>query len=200
MEDAAFDELVEDIRVNGLLEDIVTFEGKVLDGRNRERACGITGVQPRYREYEGYDPVGFILSKNLQRRHLSESQRAMVGARLATMRQGQRTDLGQICAKSQADAAMLLNISRRSLQHAHLVLEHGASELADAVDQDKLAVSLAAVIAKEPADYQRRVAKMIDAGTLPREAMHQPQLDHQRQLVMPVGKFRTLVVDPPWPS
>ena len=42
----------------------------------------------------------------------------MVGARLANIRQGARTDLAQICAKSQAEAAKLLNVSRRSVQRA----------------------------------------------------------------------------------
>jgi ParB-like chromosome segregation protein Spo0J len=52
-----FDELVADIRAHGLREPIVMFEGKVLDGRNRYRACIESGVEPTFTVYQGEDPV-----------------------------------------------------------------------------------------------------------------------------------------------
>jgi hypothetical protein len=80
-----FVELKEDIKAHGLREPIVLFEGKILDGRNRFRACQETGVTPVFEEYTGTDPLSFVISLNLKRRHLNESQRAMVGAKLANM-------------------------------------------------------------------------------------------------------------------
>ena len=50
---AEFDRLVADITEQGLLNPITTYQGKVLDGRNRERACRAAGVEPRYVEFEG---------------------------------------------------------------------------------------------------------------------------------------------------
>jgi hypothetical protein len=44
-----FDDLVEDIGKNGLRDPINLFEGRIIDGRNRERACLKAGVEPRYR-------------------------------------------------------------------------------------------------------------------------------------------------------
>src|SRR5712692_1201793 len=88
-----FLELVEDIREHGLREPITLYQNKVLDGRNRRRACHVAGVAPVFESYPGDDPLDYVISKNLRRRHLSTSQRAMVAAKLATMRQGERTDL-----------------------------------------------------------------------------------------------------------
>ena len=64
------------------------------------------------------DLLQFIIDRNANRRQLDPSRLAMVAARLATMRQGARTDLAQICAKSQSEAAALLNVSRRLVQYA----------------------------------------------------------------------------------
>jgi hypothetical protein len=46
-------------------------------------------------------PVGFVISLNLHRRHLNESQRAVVAPKIANMPQGARTDLSLIGEMSQ---------------------------------------------------------------------------------------------------
>jgi len=72
--------LVSDIRENGLQTPITLYEGKILDGRNRYLACQMLNIEPDYVEFDGKDPLPFVVSRNLCRRHLSESQRAMVAA------------------------------------------------------------------------------------------------------------------------
>ena len=68
--------LVSDIRENGLLTPITLYEGKILDGRNRYLACQMLNKEPDYVPFDGKDPLPFVVSRNLCRRHLNESQRA----------------------------------------------------------------------------------------------------------------------------
>jgi hypothetical protein len=126
VEGAEFDELVAGIREHGLHEPIVVFEDKVLDGRNRLRACEAAGVEPTFADYTGDDPVAYVISLNLRRRHLDESQRAMVAAKLATLRRGdnQHSPIGET---SQAKAAELLNVGKRSVERAAEVRDRGGA-------------------------------------------------------------------------
>ena len=70
--------LADDIRDRGLNDTIKTFEGKILDGRNRQTACTLAGVQPRYEEFTGsrVDALRYVWSENYHRRHLTSSQGA----------------------------------------------------------------------------------------------------------------------------
>ena len=77
---AAFISLRDDIAANGLRQPIVLHEGKILDGRNRDRACREAGVEREFIEFDGPDAVSFVLSANLHRRHLSAGQQAVAVA------------------------------------------------------------------------------------------------------------------------
>ena len=100
-----------DIEKNRLHEEIITYKGQILDGRHRYRACTEAGIDTRFRNYEGDDPVGFVLSINLHRRHLSPSQRAMIAAGLATSKHGGQRSKAQNCALTHAQAAEQFRIT-----------------------------------------------------------------------------------------
>ena len=119
---AEFDELVADIAKNGLVEPVVIYEGKILDGRNRYNACQKAGITPDTVTYDGNDPLGHVISLNLHRRHLSESQRGMVAARLANMpnhRPEKTANLRPLI--TQDEAASKLNVSERTVNTAKKV-------------------------------------------------------------------------------
>ena len=86
--------------------------------------------------------MGFIISLNLRRRHLDDSQRAMVGARLATLPRGANQH-AEISVPTQQDAATLLHVSADSIQAARKVQHEGAPEVIAAVDAGAIAVSAA---------------------------------------------------------
>lgn len=72
-------ELADDIRANGLREPIKVYDGLIVDGRNRSRACEAAGVEPRYETLpDGMDPWGYVWSLNGQRRDLTTDQRYLI--------------------------------------------------------------------------------------------------------------------------
>ncbi|HEY8900995.1 MAG TPA: hypothetical protein VIM61_11345 [Chthoniobacterales bacterium] len=93
-------------------------------------------------EYTGTDPVKDTLSLNLHRRHLSESQRAMIAAKLAELSEEGRNQHASIDAPSQQQAADALSVSRSSVQRAKQVIEK-APELAEQVASGTITVHAA---------------------------------------------------------
>lgn len=155
-----FDDLVADIRAHGVREPVWLYDGLILDGRNRYRASASAGVDCPMRTYHGDDPAAFVVSLNLKRRHLTESQRAMVAAKLSNMRQGERTDKqpsANLQKVSQYDAAKLLNVSERTVANAAKVKDEGSTELIAAVESGKVSVSAAADVATLPKDEQTEI-------------------------------------------
>lgn len=167
--------LCDDIRANGQREDIVLLDGRILDGRNRYKACIDIGVEPQWCELEECkDPVAFVLSKNLHRRHLEKSQRAMVAAKVrqlyddaAKERQvaqasrgkeggrGKKKETlvedfpqGNSSGKARDLAAAPFDISGKLVDDATAVLKFGSPELNAAVESGQVSVSKAAKVAK----------------------------------------------------
>ena len=173
----AFAELVEDIELHGVREPVVIYEGAILDGRNRYRASKAAGVDCPIREYDGDDALAFVISLNLKRRHLNESQRAMVAAKLANLKHGrpsQKMPIGTFFDQpapapeprvSRADAAEMLNVGKRSVARAADVHEHGIPELVEAVERGNVAVSAAADLAKQQPEQQKEAVEKHVRGT-----------------------------------
>lgn len=70
-------DLRKSIRDEGLHFPVVLFDGQVIDGVHRQRACREEGVECRYVELEaGKDPEEFSLTSNFARRHVAPIDRA----------------------------------------------------------------------------------------------------------------------------
>jgi hypothetical protein len=109
--------------------------------------------------------AGFAGRLNLHRRHLNESQRAMVAAKIANAKDGNprfqannaTESIDSVVSKD--DAAKLLNVSRPSIQRAAAVREQGAPELVAAVEKGEVSVSAAAEVVDLPHEEQRELLK-----------------------------------------
>ncbi len=150
--------LKDDIEKNGLREPITLCEGKILDGRNRFRACEELGVQPKLAQYEGASPTAFVWSMNGARRHLKKGQLAMIAQKMlphlqeeAKKRQGARTDILPISAESsssEADqtsnevAAAIVGVGKGMVQQANYVAKN-APELVTKVETGEVTLNSA---------------------------------------------------------
>ena len=167
LDDEHLEPLAADIKANGQHVPIEIMDGKILDGRRRSLACRIAGIEPVTRAVSPDDPVQYVLSLNLHRRHLTPSQASMCAARAheiyerqAKERQGKRNDLVENLppsqpTKSRDAAGKAFGVSGKSVDHAKRVIEKGIPELAKAVDSGRIAVSTAAILATEPAEEQK---------------------------------------------
>jgi N6-adenosine-specific RNA methylase IME4/ParB-like chromosome segregation protein Spo0J len=203
-----FDALVADIRAYGLRQKIVLFEGMILDGRNRYAACLEAGIEPRFEQFNGADPLAFVVSLNLARRHLSESQRAIVAAKIATLKDGQRSDLVQGLPIGRA--AEMLNVGERSVARAKAVLDEGIPELATAIERGEISVSAAAELVRLPEPEQREIVARGEKEILAvaREIRTRKWDDRKLAAIartnavefnaMELGKFAVIYADPPW--
>jgi hypothetical protein len=164
IDSAAFELLKADIKTHGQREPIYLFEGKIIDGRNRFKACNELKIKPVFREWDGKgNLVDFVISLNLHRRHLSESQRAMVAAKTASLKKGLRQDRSIDPSKTQAQVAELFKISVPSIKRANQVQHRGVSELQSKIESGELSLNLATQISKMEREQQLELLKNPDA-------------------------------------
>lgn len=163
-----FKDLCDSIDANGLLDRIVIYDGMILDGMNRYRACQELNIKnPPMMEYEGNNPVEFVRSKNLNRRHLDASQRAFAVARMSEWQDKsgrpshsmEQIKSGKITGLSADKAAELAGVSEKTMRQARAATK-AISEVQEAVTNGDIAVSEAAKLSKlSPEEQKEAVSK-----------------------------------------
>ena len=168
-------ELADDITANQQRAPVMLYEGKILDGRNRSRACLIAGVECVYEEYRGDDPLAFVVSQNMRRRQLTPSQRAVVAAKIADMKIGRPEKRHGLPIKkderslskneetaetSQNEAAHKLHVSPRAVR-AVKAIERAAPEKIKEIQAGTKTVHAATVEIKKEA-AAKKVLKVAD--------------------------------------
>jgi ParB-like chromosome segregation protein Spo0J len=168
---ADFDALVADIKANGQMEPVVLDgESRIIDGRNRARACEVLNIRPVTKRYDADNVVQFVVSHNLHRRHLTDSQRAMIAARLATRAPGRRSQSGDITTLPPTldDASEMLAVNKTSVQKAKTVQRDGTPELQALVAEGHAPVTTAARVATEMThDEQNAYVETVRGGADP---------------------------------
>ncbi|SRR6266567_2157275 len=172
MADEEYNALVTDIKAHGQLEPVWLYQGKIIDGRNRYNACVEAGIEPHYRTWEGNesDLVGFILSLNLQRRHLTSSQKAILAVSVEqyyAIEAKQHMSVGGKGLEKVPNpihaakkTAALVGTNAHYVTDAKRVMEQ-APELGDAVRRGLISLPDATVVAKMPEEQRQAVLEKV---------------------------------------
>jgi hypothetical protein len=224
MQGDEFAALVDDVKANGLLEPVwLTATGELLDGRNRARACAAANVPIPTKVYTGADPIGFAVSLNMKRRHLTTGQKAAVAADLEKVYAaeglrrksagGAASAPGRPVQKDEADlphlsnrgpqardqAASIVGTSGRAVSQFKRVQE-AAPELAEKVRGGHVALDRAERIVRDLEAAERRASEAvaqqqnIQIGTL-------VDLRHGdfREVMADLTDVDAIITDPPYP-
>ena len=159
-------ELRKSMKAHGFLpaHPIVIHEGKVLDGWHRYQEASKQGIDIVTKDYRGDDPAGYVLATNIQRRHLTDDQKAMVAGELAAFDPGTTT----------AQAADRVKVKAWNAGCARRVV-NASSRLADAVRDGSVSLGHAAeVVYRDPDmiahlngdDIDRSVADLVAESLL----------------------------------
>ena len=212
MPDEEIQALADDIAANGLNQPIVVFDGEILDGRNRYRACEMAGVEPEFEEWSdpGCGPVAWVVSQNIRRRHLTATQRAALAVDLlpeleaeARRRQAHgQTAPGQTlvekvpqASKARDVAADLVQVNERYVSDAKKIAAE-APELLDQMRSGEIGLQEAK---KKVAAEKRKVIKQ------EKRALSVPTSDWSVHLSTiadfdPGELLDAIVTDPPYPK
>lgn len=182
-------ELAADIVTHGLLTPIVLDDnGMLIDGRNRLAACELAGVDPTFTYIgEHVDPLAFILSANIARRHLTKGQQAMATALLYPLpEQGKRSDLLNNSTSAGPDRGSLSKaraVLANAPELAALVMD-GSRSLAEAHETVRQRLAAADSDESKMAQLRARapdVADLVVEGNLSLAAGMQELTERARQ-------------------
>ena len=150
MDPEEFQDLLSSIKIHGQREPITLFENKILDGWHRYQACQKLEISPATYEFDGEDPVSYVIDLNLNRRHLSPSQKALavvscnswrgVGKPVIPPRGGINCRQDDISA---TDMAKRAGVGTRTIERAKQVVSTGDQETLDKVRKGAISLSQA---------------------------------------------------------
>lgn len=227
MDPERFEELKQDIRANGLRLPIVLCDGKILDGRNRYRACRELGIALRTEQAAG-DPWAYVWSVNGERRDLVAEQRYLIWKECHERSESWQAQQAAIAeagnrkrSETQAGRPKTRGVIEPATEFEKLTgwpeevwtgeyqrqeregtvcaptLHPSRYAKAKASQTNRGAVERGDRLAEQRPDLAEKVRR----GTLkPSEAHRQARRDavHTKVSALPDGQYRVIYADPPW--
>jgi len=141
--------LKDSIKRKGLLVPIVLLSDEILDGRHRYQACKELDFVPETVQYTGDDPFGYAVSLNATRRHLNQSQRALLATNMATLKQGEagngrkvETQI-RVSTPTIKQASKALGVSTTTIDAAKKLKSTATSSVIKAVENGSITINAA---------------------------------------------------------
>jgi N6-adenosine-specific RNA methylase IME4/ParB-like chromosome segregation protein Spo0J len=218
--------LLEDIKRNGILQPIdITYGNVILDGHQRVKAArelGIEGVEVRIPDLVGIDEDEYLISVTMNRRHLTEAQKAVLaneyrkilskkrqseaGKKAATIREIKRGNIDSdtvsesIKVDTRKIASEKFKVSERKVRTVQEI-EKKAPEVYKKLESGDLQIHEAKIIARLPEDkrevvLEKKLETKKDIRSIIREVNNAEKNRNVKPL--PEGKFSIIYADPPW--
>lgn len=210
MSPVELDQLAADIRQRGQLQPIiVTKDDLVLDGRNRLEACRRVEVEPYVLLWDQEDdptasPTAFVLSANLRRRHLNESQRALVAAEALPMFEVEARKRMGTAAKKGKGVPRGTPLEEPKSPPVEPAAEakkpkRAAAAAAEAAGASSRSVARAkAVLEKRPELREQIREAKITLKQAEKAIRKEEQVKNVLEYRPPVGTYAVIVADVPW--
>jgi N6-adenosine-specific RNA methylase IME4 len=196
--------LAENIKAEGLHHPLIIYEGKILDGRNRYKACEMAGVEPSYEGFNGNNPWEYVWSENAERRDITDDKRYLIWKKKCEKSEAWEAQKTAIHAeanrkrsesqagipKSEMKERACTTSSRTSGQPERIAK-------AEASRTNRGAVARGDVLAENRPDLADRVIYNDLSMTAALREMKRDALKDKVQDI-PSGKYRIIYADPPW--
>lgn len=186
--------LKEDIETNGFDENrpIILYENKILDGRHRYKACEELGIKPVFDTYKGNQPLNYVISTNVKRRHLTKSQLA--------------------CIAVEALPFFKVEAAKRMKAGVNPKVKIPEGQDRQSRDITGKAFNVAGSYVDEANNLKKESLKEFEEVKQGKKTLSEVKKEKKRKVVqkrneelkkkgvtLPDGKFACLVIDPPWP-
>jgi hypothetical protein len=214
-------ELAADIAEHGLREPIWLWRDQdgaeyLLDGRNRVAACQIAGVEVEHQWYDGDDPTAFVVSENVQRRHLTAGQRAALAYEMLPLleleaeQRRRRAISAARCGETVADlppsqpksrdlAAASTKASGRVVGQYKRIVDQ-APDLAAKVKSGAMPIDRADRIIRDREAEDKRIAKArAEAAASGLELTVDIRHGDFRDVLVDLRDVDAIITDPPYP-
>ena len=209
MDKNRFKDLLGDIKECGQLVPITIYDGMILDGRNRLKACLELGVNPITEDYIG-DPWAFVWSLNGQRRDIVDEHRYQIWLfcnKNSEIWRAEQERIKEEANRKRSEAMVGNDNAARDREEKtvdghmdHPLIKPPSPERAAKAKASKTnvgAVKRGDKLAKDRPDLAEKVRK---GEMKPRAAYRKMVKDAVADTVLdlPPGKYRVIYADPPW--